>query len=72
MSIQTFEGIVEGGQIRLLENIQLSDKTKVYIVIPNADTKQSHQIYSPQLVNKIRWLILKWKSLRKHEMPFYE
>ena len=52
MSILTFEGIVEGGQIRLKESVRLSEKTKVYIVIPNFETKQAHQIISPRLVQK--------------------
>ena len=52
MSILTFEGIVEGGQIRLKESVQLSEKTKVYVVIPKVETKQAHQIISPRLVHK--------------------
>ncbi len=52
MMISTFEGVVENGQIRLCDNVNLPEKTKVYVVIPNLETAPKVHIYSPRLVNK--------------------
>src|SRR5437660_1646595 len=35
MSVTTFEGVVENGQIRLPADICLPEKAKVYVIIPN-------------------------------------
>lgn len=62
MAVVTFEGIVEAGQIRLLNGEQLPDKATVYIIVPNyKDDEQTQyavtipanpRIRSPHLVNK--------------------
>ena len=49
MSVATFEGIVEQGQIRLKADVRLPDKTKVYIVVPDFQVEQMAHIYSPRL-----------------------
>ena len=36
MTLSTFEGIVENGQIRLRDNVTLPENTKVYVIIPEA------------------------------------
>ena len=36
MSVTTFEGVVENGQIRLPGDIVLPERAKVYVIIPNA------------------------------------
>jgi len=51
MSVVTFEGIVDNGQIRLKTNIQLPDKTKVYIVVPDIQVEQIARIFSPRLAH---------------------
>jgi len=51
MSIVTLEGIVEKGQIRLKPNLQLPDKTKVYVVVPNIQVERYARIFSPRLAN---------------------
>ncbi len=51
MAISTFEGIVENGQIRLLDHIKLPENAKVYVVLPNIETVPPAHIYSPRLVN---------------------
>ena len=51
MSIITLEGIVEEGQIRFKSNLQLPDKTKVYIVIPEIQLESRAHIISPRLAN---------------------
>lgn len=51
MKVTAFEGVVENGQIRLKTNVFLPDKTKVYVVVPDFETKQVVHIYSPRLVH---------------------
>jgi hypothetical protein len=40
MSVVTFEGIVDDGQIRLKTNIRLPEKTRVYVVVPDIQIEQ--------------------------------
>ena len=51
MAILTVEGIVENGQIRLPENVTLPEHTKVYVVIPDVETRPQAHVYSPRLVH---------------------
>ena len=52
MNIDTYyEGIVENGQIRLLDNIHLPDQTKVYIVVPARRGEKPIRIFSPRLAH---------------------
>jgi hypothetical protein len=50
MSVETIEGIVENGQIRLLGGATLPEKARVYVVIPDTATPKAH-IYSPRLAH---------------------
>ena len=49
MSMTTYEGIVENGKVRLKSGIHLPDKTKVYVVVP--DAQKPAQIKTPRLVH---------------------
>ncbi len=49
MTIVTLEGVVEHGQIRLMNDVQLSDNTKVYIIVPSIQVEQTAHISSPRL-----------------------
>ncbi|MFQ5611298.1 MAG: hypothetical protein ACE5H9_04105 [Anaerolineae bacterium] len=51
MSVVTFEGIVENGQIRLKTDVRLPDKTMVYIVVPGIEVEQVASIHTPRLVH---------------------
>jgi len=51
MAVVTFEGVIEKGQIRLPAHLQLPDKTRVYVLIPNFETKQIARIPSPRLLH---------------------
>ena len=52
MSVTTFEGIVENGQIRLPDNIQLPEQTKVYVVIPARTAEPpTPRLISPRLAH---------------------
>ena len=50
MAILTVEGIVENGQIRLRGHVVLPEHTKVYVVIPDAETALLARACSPRLV----------------------
>ena len=51
MSIVTFEGVVEHGQIRLAPNIRLPDKTRVYVVVPGLEAEPARRLFSPRLAH---------------------
>ena len=41
MSVATFEGVVENGQVRLAGGVHLPERTKVYVVVPEAEAEVS-------------------------------
>ncbi len=52
MTIVTFEGIVDGGQIKLKSNVRLPDNTRVFVVVPDLSSgriEETARIYSPKL-----------------------
>ena len=51
MTISTFEGIVENGQIRLRNNVTLPENSKVYIIIPDFENAPQARVSSPRLVH---------------------
>lgn len=51
MTVTTFEGLVENGQIRLPPGIFVPDRTKVYIVIPEVDSSHRAKVDSPRLAH---------------------
>lgn len=51
MSITTYEGIVEQGQIILKNGLRLRDKTTVYVVVPDSQTTTHPTIHTPHLTN---------------------
>ncbi len=51
MSVATWTGIVENGQIRLAEGIRLPEKTLVYVVVPDAADSPPARVSSPRLAN---------------------
>ncbi len=50
MRVATYEATVENGQIRLPMDLQLPERTKVYVVVPGVDPT-SGLIASPRLVH---------------------
>ncbi len=52
MSIVTLEGVVEQGQIKLTSNIQLPEKTKVYVIVPGLESGPIGRVVSPRLVQR--------------------
>jgi hypothetical protein len=51
MKVETYEGIVENGQIRLPPNVSLPENAKVYVVVPGIETPHGGYIGSPRLVH---------------------
>jgi hypothetical protein len=53
MSVSTVEGYVENGQIRLVGDVKLPEKAKVYVVIPDVSMfKGPIRILSPHLAHR--------------------
>jgi hypothetical protein len=55
MSVVTFEGIVEHGQIRLKDDVRLPEKALVFVVVPDMrfdlDIKRGARVFSPRLAH---------------------
>jgi hypothetical protein len=51
MQVTALEGVVENGQIRLSEKIDLPEKTKVYVIIPGVEIPKIPHVYSPRLAH---------------------
>jgi hypothetical protein len=52
MSGETFEGVVEKGQIRMNSDVRLPDGTKVYIVVPGIEIEEAGtHLRSPRLAH---------------------
>ena len=51
MSVTTFEGVVENGQIRLAADACLPEKAKVYVIIPNSAVPLPASMASPRLAH---------------------
>jgi hypothetical protein len=52
MTITTYEGVVEKGKIHLKTGVRLPDNTKVYVVVPDLQTKKTARVISPRLVDR--------------------
>ena len=44
-----YEGIVEGGRVRLPDTVQLPEHARVIVVVPDAESAPTYHIYSPRL-----------------------
>jgi len=51
MKVATYEGIVEGGSVRLPEEVKLPENSKVYIIVPDAESQRVIHLRSPRLVH---------------------
>jgi hypothetical protein len=41
MSVTTYQGTVENGQVRLAGNIRLPENAKVYVIVPDVESNMS-------------------------------
>jgi hypothetical protein len=51
MGVLTIEGIIDNGQIRLASDVQLPERTKVFVVVPDMKIEQTVHLFSPRLKN---------------------
>lgn len=49
MSVRTFEGVIEKGQVKLHTPVNLPERTRVYVVVLDAEVAQTTDIRSPHL-----------------------
>ena len=50
--LATYEGVVENGHVTLPPNADVPDRTRVYVLVPDADdAKRIPRIFSPRLVH---------------------
>lgn len=49
--LATYEGVVENGHVTLPPNADIPDKTRVYVLVPDADAKRIPHVFSPRLVH---------------------
>ena len=49
--LATYEGVVENGHVTLPPNADIPEKTRVYVLVPDAEGKRIPRIFSPRLVN---------------------
>jgi hypothetical protein len=51
MKIATFQGFVENGQVRLVDNVRLPEKATVFVVVPGAEISNAIWARSPRLAH---------------------
>ncbi len=51
MGIVTLEGIVDHGIIRLIPEVKLPDRTKVYVIVPGIHVERVARVFSPHLAH---------------------
>ena len=51
MSVATYEGVVENGQVKLPQDVHVPERTKVYVVVPDADQSSAIRFMSPRLAD---------------------
>jgi hypothetical protein len=51
MKVTTYEAVIEDGQVRLPDDAHIPDHTKVYVVVPMAETVERVRIISPRLAH---------------------
>jgi hypothetical protein len=51
MSVVTFEGVVEQGQVKLPTNVCLPENAKVFVVVPEMQIEGVAKISSPRLAH---------------------
>jgi hypothetical protein len=49
--LATYEGIIENGRVTLPPNTEIPDKTRVYVLVPDAEMQRTFRIMSPRLAH---------------------
>jgi hypothetical protein len=55
MKVTTYEGVVQNGSVQLPAGVELPEKTKVYVVVPEVvvevEVPRAAHVYSPRLAD---------------------
>jgi hypothetical protein len=51
MKVATYEGFIEDGQVKLPHDVQLPEKAKVYVVVPESEIHPVPFVASPRLIH---------------------
>jgi hypothetical protein len=49
--LATYEGIVENGHVTLPPNVDIPEKTRVYVLVPDLETRKTFNIPGARLVH---------------------
>ncbi len=49
--VRTYEAVYENGAIRLAEDVQLPEHTRVYVVVPESNESLVYRVGSPRLLH---------------------
>jgi hypothetical protein len=49
--LATYEGVVENGHVTLPPGVDIPEETRVYVLVPDANTQRTFQIMSPRLAD---------------------
>jgi hypothetical protein len=49
--LATYEGVVENGHVTLPPDAHIPEKTRVYVMVPDAEAKRVPRIFSPRLAH---------------------
>ncbi|MFN8462569.1 MAG: hypothetical protein U0X93_12480 [Anaerolineales bacterium] len=53
MALTTYEGVVEKGKIRLKTGVRLPENAKVYVIVPEGQTKKKNvRVPTPRLIHR--------------------
>jgi len=50
--LATYEGVVENGHVALPPGTDIPDKTRVYVLVPDANAPRTPRVLSPRLANR--------------------
>jgi hypothetical protein len=49
--LATYEGVVENGHVTLPPNVDIPEKTRVYVLVPDPNRDRTYKILSPHLAH---------------------
>jgi hypothetical protein len=49
--LATYEGVVENGHVTLPPEADIPEKTRVYVLVPDADARRTYKVMSPRLAH---------------------
>jgi len=49
--LTTYEGVVENGHVKLPPDVNIPDKTRVYVLVPDAAVQRTFNVMSPRFAN---------------------